>query len=183
MLRLPAPVAFAPRRRHENAPLPVIVIDAPNVAIKHGKGARFSCRGVALAIEYWRAAGHRCIAFLPEFHLKYDRVGKSKRAADLGLGESKHVPDDVPLLHSLEDEGLLVVTPPQDYDDSYCIAYARQHAGCIVSNDLYRDYVDSQAKKGDGARREAAQWCKAHLISFAFIADEFLPNPDFVLPD
>ena len=36
---------------------------------------------------------------------------------------------------------LRLVAPPQDYDDSYCIGYARSHGGCVMSNDLYRDQL------------------------------------------
>ena len=36
---------------------------------------------------------------------------------------------------------------PQDYDDSYCIHYARAHGGCVMSNDLYRDHVQAVAKR------------------------------------
>jgi hypothetical protein len=38
------------------------------------------------------------------------------------------MPDNVSLLLSLRDEGLLVTTPSQDYDDTYTIEYeARAH--------------------------------------------------------
>ena len=47
----------------------------------------------------------------------------------------------MPLLRRLEAESLLVLTPPQDYDDSYCLSYARSHGGCVLSNDLYRDQL------------------------------------------
>ena len=55
----------------------------------------------------------------------------------------------MPLLRRLESESLLVLTPPQDYDDSYCLSYARSHGGCVMSNDLYRDQVQAAQKRGD----------------------------------
>ena len=55
----------------------------------------------------------------------------------------------MPLLRRLEAESLLVLTPPQDYDDSYCVSYARSHGGCVLSNDLYRDQlVAAQVRVG-----------------------------------
>jgi len=88
----------------------------------------------------------------------------------------------VPLLRTLEAQGVLVVTPSQDYDDSYCIAYARSHApACIVTNDMYRDYVESEGRRG-GNKRDADEWRRRHLISFTFLQDEFLPNPEFRFP-
>ena len=95
---------------------------------------------------------------------------------------------------------------PQDYDDSYCIQYARKHDACIVSNDKYRDYVQ---KLVGAAKRDAGRWVRAHRISYVpglcsgvcrpfgvcsahphellrcrytFVGQEFMPNPDFRFP-
>ena len=74
---------------------------------------------------------------------------------------------------------MIILTPPQDYDDSYCISYAKTHEGSMVTNDIYRDAVDKVAPK---LRRSTRQWIRAHSISFTFVGDEFLPNPDFRFP-
>ena len=94
------------------------------------------------------------------------------------------MPDDVPLLRRLEAESLLVLTPPQDYDDSYCLDYARSHGGCVMSNDLYRDQVQAAQKRGDTRQAISATqaWLRSHVISFTFLGDELLPNPDFSFP-
>ena len=102
-----------------------VVIDAPNVAIRHGKQKAFSSRGVEIALDYWQRQGHDAVGFLPQYYLDFDRVGSTKRAAELGLKDQRYVPDDVPLLKRLADENRLILTPPQDYDDSYCIQYAQ----------------------------------------------------------
>ena len=88
------------------------------------------------------------------------------------------------LLRKLEAEGSLVVTPPQDYDDSYCIHYARAHGGCVMSNDLYRDQLQNAQKRGDSRAAIGATqtWLRTHVISFTFLGDELLPNPDFAFP-
>ena len=136
---------------------------------------------IQIALDYWAALGHQAIAVLPEYHLSFERVGGSKRAAELGLSDAKKVADDVPLLRHLEEEGRLLLTPPQDYDDSYCLSLAQSKGGCVVSNDMYRDYVELVAKRG-GSTKQAMAWCKSHVISYTFLGDEFLPNPDFVFP-
>ena len=47
------------------------------------------------------------------------RMAKNKAfEADV---RSSQLPDDVTLLRQLEAAGVLVGTPPQDYDDAYCI--------------------------------------------------------------
>ena len=72
--------------------------------------------------------------------MKFTQVGEMRRLATLQIKEvrASQVPDDVQLLNDLVAEGLVVGTPPQDYDDSYCLTYARKHDGFVVSNDLYR---------------------------------------------
>ena len=70
----------------------------------------------------------------------------------------------------------MVCVSPQDYDDSYCIEYARQSDGYIVTNDRYWDAVNKEPK---AQRSEALTWIRSHCISFAFAGDRFMPNPDF----
>ena len=76
----------------------------------------------------------------------------------------------------LIDKGKVVLTPPQDYDDSYVIEYAMGHGGCIVTNDRYWDHIEkAAAEKGQRAKKETLKWIRDHLISFTFVRDEFLP--------
>jgi hypothetical protein len=71
---------------------------------------------------------------------------------------------------------LVVQTPAQDYDDSYCIQYCKEKDAFIVTNDLFRDYLD---KIPDSRKREAEKkWIIDKRISFTFVKDDFLPNPD-----
>ena len=51
--------------------------------------------------------------------------------------------------------------------------------GVIVTNDLYRDHVE----KHNGDRRKLRHWLKTHCISYTFVLDDFLPNPDFKFPN
>jgi hypothetical protein len=93
----------------------LVVIDAPNVAMRHGLNKAFSCRGIALAMDYYRAAGHRVVGFLPDYYLSYERVGELRRAqkADLGGIRAAQLPDDIGLLQTLVDARLVIGTPPQ----------------------------------------------------------------------
>ncbi|KAG5177425.1 Zc3h12a-like ribonuclease NYN domain-containing protein [Tribonema minus] len=146
----------------------LVVIDVPNVAMEHGRGRRFSTRGVRIAAEHFRAAGHRVVGFVPRHHLDARRgAGAAGAAGD----------EDTALLQAMVDEGLVVPTPAGDYDDSYCIAYCMQHNGCVVTNDQYRDHY--AALQGAKKREAARRWVKGHTISYTFVGDEFMPNPDF----
>ena len=102
---------------------PLIIIDAQNVAMRHGKDKLFSSKGIHLAINYWTKNGHQVVCFVPEYILDYQQVADKKKMRDLGLKEVKasQIPDDVGLLNKLLAKDLLVKTPSQDYDDSYCI--------------------------------------------------------------
>lgn len=111
-------------------PLPLIVIDAANVAMRHGLNARFSCKGIRLVMKYFSNLGHSVIAFLPDYYMNYEQVGQLRRLESLGLSDSQKIskqsklsvkiPDDINMLQDMMKEGLLVGTPPQDYDVSSC---------------------------------------------------------------
>lgn len=158
---------------------PVVVVDAPNVAMRHGLNLRFSSKGVQLALDFFIRAGHKVVAFLPDYYLNYEDVNALRRQGNLNMSGAKvrasRVPDDVGLLQELVGKGCLICTPAQDYDDSYSINYAKRHDGYVVTNDMYRDHVERQDKK---VKEETRKWLKAHSISYTFVGDEFLPNPD-----
>ena len=105
---------------------------------------------------------------------------RARAASAAGKGSSKHR-HSAALTYATRTalEGVLFATPSQDYDDAYQIEYARNHDGVIISNDLFRDAVDKQPFMRRAAFRT---WLKQHVMSFAFIGDEFCPNPEFQLP-
>eukprot|EP01041_Mallomonas_annulata_P008228 gene8228-16920_t len=160
--------------------LSLIVVDAPNVAMRHGLNAKFSCAGIRIVLEFFAQAGHKVVSFLPDYYLSYEGVNGIRRQAVLNIDgatvRASRVPDDVNLLQQLVVRGLLIGTPAQDYDDSYCITYARRHGGYVITNDLYRDHIKRVANKTQ--REETRKWIKSHCVSYTFVGDEFLPNPD-----
>ncbi|TYZ63286.1 hypothetical protein PybrP1_009075 [[Pythium] brassicae (nom. inval.)] len=160
----------------------LIVIDAANVAMRHGQHRKFSCTGIRMACDYYLQRGHRVVGFLPDFLLDSEQVAARKRLASAGTDvPATKLPDDVPLLQKMVDDGVLVPTPSQDYDDSYCIQYAGMYDGCVVTNDMYRDHVEGM--NGPRERKAAMRmWLVAHLISFTWVRNDFLPNPNFRYP-
>eukprot|EP00497_Spongosphaera_streptacantha_P003341 TRINITY_DN4003_c0_g1_i1.p1 TRINITY_DN4003_c0_g1~~TRINITY_DN4003_c0_g1_i1.p1 ORF type:complete len:120 (+),score=29.40 TRINITY_DN4003_c0_g1_i1:343-702(+) len=117
------------------------------------------------------------------------------------------MPDNIRILRQLKSDGLLYTTPKGDYDDSYCIQYARENSGVIVSNDRYRNAIykkwrcplcgvtngknDKTCKERDCEgknkvtkeewqwRRKLMGWLRTHVITYMFVNDEFIPNPDY----
>mmetsp|Transcript_9317 Transcript_9317/g.15867 ORF Transcript_9317/g.15867 Transcript_9317/m.15867 type:complete len:254 (-) Transcript_9317:30-791(-) len=172
MFKLPA--NLVPEAPKQPKPKCLVVIDAPNVARKHGNKL-FSTKGISICAEYWQQRGHEVVAFLPEHYVS------SKPTAGNTITLDQYFPkvDDMGLIEKLERAGILFYTPPQDYDDSYCIQHAKTNNGVIVTNDLYRDHIE---KTPDNMKRKERNWIRNHCISFTFVKDQFLPNPDFKFP-
>ncbi|XXQ30571.1 RNase NYN domain-containing protein [Plasmodiophora brassicae] len=161
---------------------PLVVLDVPNICMKHGKDRSFSCKGLALAVHYFRARGLRVHAFVPENCIDYEKVANLKRLGRLEGWSTKAsaMPDDVGLLRVHYATGTIIATPQGDYDDSYTIEHARRNSGIVISNDRFRDASQKQAVALES--RVLAAWIRSNVCSFAFAGDQFIPNPDFVWP-
>lgn len=97
-----------------------IVIDGSNLAMGHGNNETFSCRGIKLAVDWFRARGHRdIIVFVPKYRKESARMDNPIR--------------DQGLLLELEHERQLVFTPSRFvngkrqvcYDDRYILKVSR----------------------------------------------------------
>ncbi|XP_028330536.1 NEDD4-binding protein 1 [Gouania willdenowi] len=142
--------------------LRMVIIDASNVAMSHGLGHFFSCRGIALAVQHFWDRGHRNIqALLPRWRQKNDPRNKEPHF----LGE-------------LHDLGLLSYTPSREvqgkrissYDDRFLLQLADNTDGVIVTNDNLRDLVEESA-----AWREII---KKRLLQYTFVGDHFMVPDD-----
>ncbi|KAK0139367.1 NEDD4-binding protein 1 [Merluccius polli] len=142
--------------------LRMIIIDGSNVAMSHGLGHFFSCRGIALAVQHFWNRGHRQIStFLPQWRQKRDPKIKEQH-----------------YLTKLQDLGLLSYTPSREvlgkrinsYDDRFMLQLAQQSNGVIVTNDNLRDLLDeSQAWK---------DIIKKRLLQYTFVGDLFMVPDD-----
>ncbi|XP_032130390.1 probable ribonuclease ZC3H12D [Sapajus apella] len=142
-----------------------IVIDGSNVAMSHGNKETFSCRGIKLAVDWFRDRGHTYIkVFVPSWR-------KDPPRADTPIRE-QHV------LAELERQAVLVYTPSRKvhgkrlvcYDDRYIVKVAYEQDGVIVSNDNYRDL-----------QSENPEWkwfIEQRLLMFSFVNDRFMPPDD-----
>ncbi|XP_054992719.1 probable ribonuclease ZC3H12D [Sorex araneus] len=142
-----------------------IVIDGSNVAMSHGNKEAFSCRGIQLAVDWFRERGHTYIkVFVPSW-----RRGPPRSDSPI---REQHV------LEELERQGVLVYTPSRKvngkrvvcYDDRYIVKVAYEQDGVIVSNDNYRDL-----------QSENPEWkwfIEQRLLMFSFVNDRFMPPDD-----
>ncbi|XP_058011639.1 NEDD4-binding protein 1 isoform X2 [Ahaetulla prasina] len=114
--------------------LKYIVIDGSNVAISHGLQKFFSCRGIAIAVDYFWKRGHRKITvFVPQWRTRKDS----------NITEQH-------FLSQLQDVGILALTPARvvcgariaSHDDRFLLHLAEKTGGVIVTNDNFREFVD-----------------------------------------
>lgn len=145
-----------------DAQLRHVIIDGSNVAMSHGLGVFFSCRGIALAVQHFWAEGHREImVFVPQWRQKNNSKIKEKH-----------------YLNELHDLGLLSYTPSREvegkriisYDDRFMLDLAQKTNGVIVTNDNLRDLVD-----------ESPAWrdiIKKSLLQYVFAGDQFMLPDD-----
>lgn len=142
--------------------LRAIVIDGSNVAMSHGLGIFFSCRGIALAVQHFWDRGHRHIsALVPQWRQKTDPRVKEQH-----------------FMTDLQNLGLLSYTPSREvhgkrissYDDRLILQLAQRNDGVIVTNDNLRDLLD-----------ESPVWrdiIKKRLLQYTFVGDLFMVPDD-----
>ncbi|KAM6908989.1 NEDD4-binding protein 1 [Xenentodon cancila] len=142
--------------------LRVIIIDGSNVAMSHGLGHFFSCRGIALAVQHFWDRGHRHIsAMLPQWRQKSDPKVKEQH-----------------YLTELQKLGLLSYTPSREvqgkkicsYDDRLILQVAQKTDGIIVTNDNLRDLLDVSPAWRD--------IIKKRLLQYTFVGDLFMVPDD-----
>ncbi|XP_077128617.1 NEDD4-binding protein 1-like isoform X3 [Ranitomeya variabilis] len=139
-----------------------IIIDGSNVAFSHGLRKFFSCRGIAIAVEYFWNKGHRNITvFVPHWRTKRDP----------NITEQH-------FLQQLEELGILSFTPSRtvlgsqicSHDDRFLLHLAEKTGGIIVTNDNLREFVV-----------ESLAWTKIikeRLLQFTFVGDIFMIPDD-----
>ncbi|KYN44138.1 putative ribonuclease ZC3H12C [Trachymyrmex septentrionalis] len=142
-----------------------VVIDGSNVAMSHGNKEVFSCRGIKICVDWFRARGHKEITvFVPKWRKEASRPDNPVTDQEI-LGE-------------LEKDRLLVFTPSRlvggkrmvCYDDRYILKLAAEIDGIVVSNDNYRDL----AQENPEFRRVVEE----RILMYSFVNDRFMPPDD-----
>jgi len=135
-----------------------------NFFCSHGNNQVFSCRGIAIAVDFFQQRGHGVTVFVPTW-----RKEQSKSATPI---------IDQDILKRLDSDGVLSFTPSrrvdgkliQSYDDRYIVRLAVETDGIIVSNDHFRDL-----------QKEEPDWkdfINKRLLMYTFAGDIFMPPDD-----
>uniref|UniRef100_A0A0A9WHH3 Putative ribonuclease ZC3H12C n=1 Tax=Lygus hesperus TaxID=30085 RepID=A0A0A9WHH3_LYGHE len=142
-----------------------VVVDGSNVAMSHGNKEVFSCRGIKLCVDWFRARGHKEITvFVPKWRKEASRPDNPIT--------------DQEILYELEKERLLVFTPSRlvggkrlvCYDDRYILRLAAENGGIVVSNDNYRDLAQESP--------EFRKVVEERILMYSFVNDRFMPPDD-----
>eukprot|EP00189_Rhodosorus_marinus_P008320 CAMPEP_0184754886 /NCGR_PEP_ID=MMETSP0315-20130426/44860_1 /TAXON_ID=101924 /ORGANISM="Rhodosorus marinus, Strain UTEX LB 2760" /LENGTH=442 /DNA_ID=CAMNT_0027234331 /DNA_START=565 /DNA_END=1893 /DNA_ORIENTATION=+ len=152
----------------------LFVVDGPNVAHRHGFG-NFSPKGMLCAHAYFTWHGFNCVVVVPDGQLRLQMMNESDSSMEADSNEV------VLALRKLVLKGDLVLTPREDYDDSYIVNYGMSKGAIVVSNDRYRDHLCQAEARGKKFLELLTKYLKACRLSFAFRGDEFIPSPDFDL--
>ncbi|XP_007945119.1 NEDD4-binding protein 1 [Orycteropus afer afer] len=139
-----------------------IVIDGSNVAITHGLKKFFSCRGIAIAVEYfWKLGNRNITVFVPQWRTRRDPNVTEQH-----------------FLNQLQELGILSLTPARmvfgeriaSHDDRFLLHLADKTGGIIVTNDNFREFVT-----------ESVSWREIitkRLLQYTFVGDIFMVPDD-----
>ncbi|XP_075394034.1 NEDD4-binding protein 1 isoform X2 [Tenrec ecaudatus] len=139
-----------------------IVIDGSNVAITHGLQKFFSCRGIAIAVEYfWKLGNRNITVFVPQWRTRRDPNVTEQH-----------------FLTQLQELGILSLTPARmvfgeriaSHDDRFLLHLADKTGGIIVTNDNFREFVT-----------ESVSWREIitkRLLQYTFVGDIFMVPDD-----
>lgn len=131
----------------------------------HGNKEVFSCRGIEICVDWFRARGHKEITvFVPKWRKEASRPDNPVADRDA--------------LERLERNRVLVYTPSRYlggkrlicYDDRYILKLAAETDGIVVSNDNYRDLAAENP--------EFRKVVEERLLMFSFVNDRFMPPDD-----
>ncbi|XP_032480813.1 protein NYNRIN [Phocoena sinus] len=137
-----------------------VVIDGSSVAMVHGLQHFFSCRGIAMAVQYFWNRGHREVTvFVPTWQLK-----KNRRVRESHF---------LTKLHSLK---MLSITPSQlengkkitTYDYRFMVKLAEETDGIIVTNEQLHVLMNNSKKL----------MVKDRLLPFTFAGNLFMVPDD-----
>ncbi|XP_040083298.1 protein NYNRIN isoform X2 [Oryx dammah] len=143
-----------------NPELRRVVIDGSSVAMVHGLQHFFSCRGIAMAVQYFWNRGHREVTvFIPTWQLK-----KNRRVRESHF---------LTKLHSLK---MLSITPSQlengkkitTYDYRFMVKLAEETDGIIVTNEQLHVLMNNSKKL----------MIKDRLLPFTFAGNLFMVPDD-----
>ncbi|TEA37533.1 hypothetical protein DBR06_SOUSAS22910013 [Sousa chinensis] len=163
-----------------------IVIDGSNVAITHGLKKFFSCRGIAIAVEYfWKLGNRNITVFVPQWRTRRDPnvteqhfLTQLQELGILSLTPARMVFGERIASHDDRYERLVSFLkwvwggegPTTSSTGRFLLHLADKTGGIIVTNDNFREFVT-----------ESASWREIitkRLLQYTFVGDIFMVPDD-----
>ena len=161
-----------------------IVIDGSNVAMSHGNKDRFSCKGIKICVDWFKARGHKEITvFVPKWRKESSKPESPTTGELFLLLTGQQVINDAHfsdqhILIELEREGLLSFTPSRQvlgkrivsHDDRYILNLAAETGAVVVSNDNFRELINEKP--------EFKKVIEEKVLMYSFVKERFVdPTP------
>uniref|UniRef100_A0A8C6R656 NYN domain and retroviral integrase containing n=1 Tax=Nannospalax galili TaxID=1026970 RepID=A0A8C6R656_NANGA len=137
-----------------------VVIDGSSVAMVHGLQHFFSCRGIAMAVQYFWNRGHREVTvFVPTWQLK-----KNRRVRESHFLTKLHSFKMLSITPSQLENGRKITT----YDYRFMVKLAEETDGVIVTNEQIHILMNNSKKL----------MVKDRLLPFTFAGNLFMVPDD-----
>jgi poly(A) polymerase len=148
-----------------------IVVDGANLAWNYGDHEEADSAGIFAALGHEILSNRQVIIFVPRHYMvgrsKYTLMdSKGKNSADMitydrSIGKWVHWP-----LFRLQKQGIVRATGKPPEDDRQLLEYAKKNNALVLSNDLYRDHVQSGLINNE--------WLKQRQIHYYYDGREFV---------
>ncbi|XP_052589101.1 protein NYNRIN [Peromyscus californicus insignis] len=137
-----------------------VVIDGSSVAMVHGLQHFFSCRGIAMAVQYFWNRGHREVTvFVPTWQLK-----KTRRVRESHFLTQLHALKMLSITPSQLENGKKITT----YDYRFMVKLAEETDGIIVTNEQIHILMNNSKKV----------MIRDRLLPFTFAGNLFMVPDD-----
>ena len=147
--------------------LPVIALDGANIACAFmGHEVPGDAVGIVKAYRHFADLGHEVVAFVKQFRMNEKNPKQMLRNLnDLYKGIPKKS---------------MAVVPARSDDDSFFIDYCIKNSAVLITQDGLKDHENRlQGKEKDAFMK----WRATHRCEYMFAMDQFMPNPNFKMPD
>lgn len=137
-----------------------VVIDGSSVAMVHGLQHFFSCRGIAMAVQYFWNRGHREVTvFVPTWQLK-----KTRRVRESHFLTQLHALKMLSITPSQLENGKKITT----YDYRFMVKLAEETDGIILTNEQIHILMNNSKKV----------MIRDRLLPFTFAGNLFMVPDD-----
>ncbi|CRG99476.1 conserved Plasmodium protein, unknown function [Plasmodium relictum] len=172
----------------------IIILDGKNIGTRYKDNyiKYFDIFRIKFALDYYRDKEYTVKVIMPQEYLTYEKKNfentkyhgssyhsdnfKNNNTDNGGNNELRLTKNDLLFFQHLNILGCLIIQPLENYYN-FCIEYMQKCNSCFVTNIVFSS---SNIKLFEN--QQTYKNISSHIISYTFLADEFLPNPNFKWP-